>query len=109
MNCHLRVIKPFLDQHVLPYRGLAQIWGITKPMKQMYQNVYVHAYMLTKEKRAWRAKHWRSRDIESYLNVPLWKTEKRATELSQEEIIETFKKKHDLTIAEYLKLNNLEI
>jgi len=109
MNCHLRIIKPALDQKVLPYRGLAQIWGITKPMKERVELCYVHAYMLTKEKREWRAKHWRGRDFKTYCEVPLWRTEKGAIELSPEEIRDIFKKEPDLTIGEYLKINNLEI
>lgn len=109
MNCHLRIIKPSLDYHVLPYRGLANIWGITKPQKQRCLYAYTHAYMLTEYKRAWRAKHWRGRDKEEYLKIPLWKTDKKATELSPEEITNIFNKKPNLTIGEYLKKHNLKV
>ena len=69
MNAHTRIIKPSLCQHIQPYRGLAQIWGITKPMKQRCLYSYAHCQMLTMEKRLWRREHWRARNMEKYFNI----------------------------------------
>jgi hypothetical protein len=110
-SCHLRIFKPSFNLTFLPYRGLGAIWGITKPMKQMYRNSYIHLSHFTEDKRRWRMKNWRSflSDKERYFNMPLWTIDKDAKDMTHEEVIETFNRQPDLTVGEYLKKHNLEI
>lgn len=108
--CHMRMFKPELTQSMIPYRGLCQVNGITKPFKRMFKYGYVHLSYFTKEKREWRMKNWRSNldNLEQYMNMGLWEIDKDAIDMTPEDISLMLARKHDLTVKDYLIKHNLK-
>lgn len=107
--CHMRIFKPELSQSILPYRGLCQVNGITKPFKQMFKYGYVHLSYFTKEKREWRLRNWRSSldNVEKYQSMQMWTIEKDAIDMTPEDIRLMYARKPDLTVKDYLIKHNL--
>jgi len=108
-NAHMRIFKPSEELTFLPYHGLGKINPIKKSEIQMFRYAYVHHAYLTEEKRKWRTDNWKSaiNKWESYIKRPLWEIKKNSVEMTENDILELFKRKHDFTVDDYLKEHEL--
>lgn len=100
MTGHTRIMKFFPELTAIPYRTACYYRPLTKLDRIGSNRVTIHLCTLSKEKMAWRIKHWKRllKDSEA-----LWRLSKDVRKMSPDEIRDVLNREPDMNVEEYLR------